>query len=585
MLVPGGGRNWGRAVASRSRPRYWCGVDGDVVWSRRLADELWSGVVTPLTFTLLADVMAEHMVRRRLALAGLDAGAGAPVFRLAGGHVYVNASLVADVMCELPAAVVTDGLLRLLPERLRERVRRDARPTLSPHVLGTILHLTWRERGWMPWSRATAFREEAARVTRELEVRGDPGALAPPEIAARIAFLQHRLGDYLEVVSWAMIYAYVFFHLTAQLLERWGGGVDIALLLRGVSGIRTFEIHDELAACAAIARRDPELRAALLAADPAAVAAASRAGDFGEVGARLRALVDRHGHRLVARDLACPSWREHPAAVVESLRALLLATPQPERGDDAQAASRAETEVLARVGGGLGGTARRELLRMCLRWCREYYAVRENMRYHADLFLAALRELALAAARHLGVEGMLEASEDVFYLTADELLAALDTARDQGELGARARARRREYDAHRFATPPDVLVGDRLERDEPVRPDADATAAGRSLLGIGVSPGRAAGTARVVRGVDDLESVRQGEIIVAASTDPSWTSLLSLGGALVLEAGGMLSHGAIVARALGIPAVADVARATTLLRTGDRVTVDGGSGRVAVAGV
>jgi pyruvate,water dikinase len=104
----------------------------------------------------------------------------------------------------------------------------------------------------------------------------------------------------------------------------------------------------------------------------------------------------------------------------------------------------------------------------------------------------------------------------------------------------------------------------------------------QALLGVGVSPGRAVGDARIVRELRDLEAVRRGEVIVAAATDPSWTSLLSLGGALVLEVGGMLSHGAIVARALGIPAVAEVARATSLLRTGDRVTVDGGSGRIAV---
>ena len=106
----------------------------------------------------------------------------------------------------------------------------------------------------------------------------------------------------------------------------------------------------------------------------------------------------------------------------------------------------------------------------------------------------------------------------------------------------------------------------------------------RSLRGVGVSPGRVVGLARVVRSLEELEEVLPGEVIVAAATDPSWASLLSLGRGLVLEMGGMLSHGAIVARELGIPAVADVARATSVLKTGDRIAVDGVSGAVDVVG-
>ena len=82
----------------------------------------------------------------------------------------------------------------------------------------------------------------------------------------------------------------------------------------------------------------------------------------------------------------------------------------------------------------------------------------------------------------------------------------------------------------------------------------------------------------------DLESVREGDVIVARATDPSWTSSLSLGAAIVLEMGGLLSHGAIVARELGLPAVVDVARATQLIRSGDRIEVDGTTGEVAVGG-
>jgi pyruvate,water dikinase len=239
--------------------------------------------------------------------------------------------------------------------------------------------------------------------------------------------------------------------------------------------------------------------------------------------------------------------------------------------------------VLRRISAGLGGTLRREIFLRGLSWCQEYYAVRENMRYHADGFLAALRAFALAAAEQLGAVGALSRPEDVFYLTEPELRGALAALASGGAIPASlardAAARRSEYLDFRTSPPSEVLVGDAeaVAAEAPVlRRGAD----GVSLRGLGVSPGRVEGSARVVRSVEELQALRAGEVIVAATTDPSWTSLLALGGALVLEVGGLLSHGAIVARELGIPAVVDVTAATSLVATGDVVAVDGSAGTV-----
>jgi pyruvate,water dikinase len=282
----------------------------------------------------------------------------------------------------------------------------------------------------------------------------------------------------------------------------------------------------------------------------------------------------------VGRDLSHPSWRERPAVVVEMLRKLLeVGSPERASGGGERQARLAE-RVGAQVAAGFGGTVRRLAFERCLAWCREYYALRENMRYHADLFLTALRDLALRAGDALVAAGALDARDDVFYLQADELQAALvDRARASG-LAERAAERRTAYARDAGLAVPDTLRG----AGSVVEPELEPEAAARhALSGLGVSPGRAVGRARVVHSVQDLQSLRAGEVIVAASTDPSWTSLLALGGALVLEMGGLLSHGAIVARELGIPAVVNVAQATRLLATGDEVIVDGRAGTVALA--
>ena len=102
------------------------------------------------------------------------------------------------------------------------------------------------------------------------------------------------------------------------------------------------------------------------------------------------------------------------------------------------------------------------------------------------------------------------------------------------------------------------------------------------LTGEAGAPGRCEGRARLVRDPGDFERVGVGDVLVAVYTDPGWTSVLERAAGLVLETGGILSHGAIVARELGIPAVADVASATALLATGDRLAVDGTTGEIAV---
>lgn len=560
-------------------------MTGEHIWSRRIADELWSGIVTPLTFTMLADLMAEHMVRRRLDNAGLSRLAASPVFRLSRGHVYVNASLVAEVMREVPTVFASEGLLELLPEGLRQSVRESGRSLLSP-TLGTIvLNLGLHERGWMPWTRAEVFRVEASRIAPDLAALAVASDAPSSVLASTINEVRARLGSFLEAVSWGMIHAYVFFHLTAQLIARWAPdqSASIAELTSGLDGIRTFEIHDELLGCAIAVRADAELRAAVMG-DPLRVAALCLSGGLGAFGTRIRMLIERHGHRLVGRDLSYATWRERPAVVIEMVQKLLQADPRESAGDRRARHDEVVRRVSAAVAAGLGGSLRLLVFERSFAWCRTYYVLRENMRYHADLFLSALRSLALTAASRMVALGQLREREDVFYLEAGELQdALLDRDERAGVLAERAAMRRGSYAAFRSGNAPESFVGEDLEIAAATESAPSRPAEGLALRGLGVSPGRAVGSARVVHSVEDLRELRAGEVIVATSTDPSWTSLLAVGGAIVLEMGGLLSHGAIVARELGIPAVVNVAQATRLLATGDRIVVDGRAGTVALA--
>ncbi len=536
--------------------------------------------MTPLTYSLLAEPMAEHMVRRPLRTAGLDDLADLPVFRQHASHVYVNATLLSEVVRRLPSALRSEGLLGFLPA--------SARAGLGPGTswLGgitqalAIAERAWRnEPDWAPWARADAFDRECVEVRRGFQNRGTFGAKpSPTELCDELVRVAERLGHYLDVVSWGMVFAYVFFHLLHELCRRWAPHLaeDAAALTVGLPGIASLEAHHDLRAATPLLREEPASAAALAAGDFRA-AAAVLAAHPGRAGQAFRGVLRVHGHRLSGRDLACPTWNEAPHLVVE------LAASGANGGtallDRAAAVRRriaATTRLEETIGQGLGGFARRALFRLVLAQAQRYYAVRENMRYHADFFLARLRVITRAFGTELVAAGRVNDVDDVFWLDVDELVhAATATGAEPADLRARIALRRAARARDTERPPPETL-------DEPA--PSGKTDGGGELIGEIGAPGRAVGTARIVTGPEDFERVRPGDVLIAVYTDPGWTTVLERAAALVLEAGGVLSHGAIVARELGIPALVGVAEATRAVHDGDEVEVDTAAGRLRVVG-
>jgi pyruvate,water dikinase len=169
--------------------------------------------------------------------------------------------------------------------------------------------------------------------------------------------------------------------------------------------------------------------------------------------------------------------------------------------------------------------------------------------------------------------GVIAAPDDVFFLDFAELRVGLRGA----GMHALVAGRRRLYDVElRRRHIPRLLLSDGTDVEAAVMAKAPPSGA---LAGTPASAGTATGTVRVI--LDPVGArLEPGEILVAPSTDPGWTPLFMTAGALVMEMGGVISHGAVVAREYGIPAVVGVPDATARLHTGQRVTVDGAAGTV-----
>jgi pyruvate,water dikinase len=199
---------------------------------------------------------------------------------------------------------------------------------------------------------------------------------------------------------------------------------------------------------------------------------------------------------------------------------------------------------------------------------------REQPKNQIIRLFARGRAILAPVGAELAAQGRLADAHDVWHLTLPELRRAL-TGEDLRALVSRRREERRHELARRHV--PRILLSDGTDAEA-----AYVTPLEGALRGSPASPGTVTAVARVIRSPQGAQ-LEPGEILVAPSTDPGWTPLFLTAGGLVMEMGGMMSHGAVVAREYGIPAVVGVAGATERIATGQTVTVDGSAGVVAVA--
>ena len=226
------------------------------------------------------------------------------------------------------------------------------------------------------------------------------------------------------------------------------------------------------------------------------------------------------------------------------------------------------------------GPARALLMRAVLDRYRDLAGLRERPKFDLVRAIALGRGVLGEVGAALVERGLFDEADDVFFADWADLRAAV--AGEVRDLRAQSARARREYQREltRRAIPR-VLTS---EGEALYGPTARPVAGVGTLVGTGVSPGVHEGVVRVLDSPVGAQ-LRPGEVLVAASTDPGWTPLFLLAGALVMEVGGAVSHGAIVAREYGIPAVATVPDATVRLRTGQRVRVDGGAGVITLLDV
>ncbi|MHB8690567.1 MAG: PEP-utilizing enzyme [Solirubrobacteraceae bacterium] len=354
-------------------------------------------------------------------------------------------------------------------------------------------------------------------------------------------------------------------------------GADLyrrVLAWHGVGTMLTQGIYDQLGrvcAAAGLAGLELELVGGLDDLEEGAVVSDLWALSRGQLDTAT--LVRRHGfHGPDEGELSATVWRERPE-LLDATVAAFAAMAEDEHPDRTRERSRSHaTAASASLMSALGPIARART-RPLIALVRRLMALREVGRAGLVRALDGTR----CAARRLGdalvTSGALADREEVFFLTLEELTAGTPPV-DAPALAAERRERHARYMQTKL---PDGWWGDPV----PIGL-GDATPPATELCGSAASPGTIEGIARVVQTIDQRDELLPGEVLVCHTTDPGWASLMHLAAALVIDVGGPLSHGAIVARELGVPCVIGTQRATALISTGDRLIVDGSAGTVRI---
>ncbi|HEV2852304.1 MAG TPA: phosphoenolpyruvate synthase [Thermoanaerobaculia bacterium] len=577
-----------------------------LIWDNSNIIESYSGVTSPMTFSFIrrAYSIVYHCFAEVMGIDARTVRANREVFEnmlgLFRGQVYYNLFNWYRLVRLFPGFNYNKSFMESMMG-VREAARMEENET--PEATGlqrytvelpALLRLVGRSaRNFLHIRRIVGDFQSYFREHYERWSALDFRAMAPHELAALYRQMEEKLLWEWKAPIINDFFVMVFYGTLKKLCVSWCGDDSGSLqndLICGEGGIESTEPTRMLLRLAAEARQTPELRQRLLDGHPEDLAREIPADPrFSDFNAQIRRYLDLYGFRCVNElKLEEFSLRDRPAFLYQILRNY-LAMEDPAALDVAAMEHReqgirraAEEKAFTAVRGPL----RRWVFRRVLENARLGVKNRENLRFARTRIYGLLRELLRAVGEDFTEAGLLDQTDDVFYLTLDEVWDYVKGRAVTTNLKGLAALRREEFDAYRRMDPP----ADRFEtfglpyhRNRfQGRPKPAASTEPGLLTGTGCCPGVVTGPVKVLRTPSE-DARLDGEILVAERTDPGWVPLYPSVSGLLIERGSILSHSAIVAREMGIPTIVGIAGLVGTLKTGQIVTMDGAAGTVRIS--
>lgn len=559
------------------------------LWDNSNIAESYGGVTTPLTFSFARRAYEEvyRQFCRVLCVPAAAIQANDQTFKhmlgLLGGRVYYNLLNWYRVLALLPGFKLNRRFMEQMmgvKEGLPEYLVQELSASTRGEKLRDVLNLLATMRGLISnhWRLPNTIARFYARLNDALqepvptlsEMRAD-------ELAAYYRKLEAQLLTRWDAPLINDFFAMIFYGVLRRLCERHDANLHNSLLCNE-GGIISTEPTRQLRAMAASIVDQPALIEALCHDSLPAIN--QQLAHFSSLQSQISNYLSRFGDRCLDElKLESPTLHDDPLLLLRSLGQLAA---RLEVGEEKATATNLRAAAEAQMNAALAGhPMRRVLFRWVLRHARARVRERENLRFERTRLFGRARRLFVEIGRRFAADDLLAEPRDVFYLEVEEILGFIHGTATTTNLKALVAVRQAEYAVHRqapapadrFATRGTVHQGQQLQ----AQPRAVVTAIGDVRQGLACCSGRVRGKVRVITDPRNAQ-LQPGEILVAERTDPGWILLFSSATALLVERGSLLSHAAIVAREMSLPAIVSIPGVTQWLQDGDEVELDGSTG-------
>jgi pyruvate,water dikinase len=518
------------------------------IWSNYFFGERFPQPVSPLGWSILKPLIEKNAFCEPLYFLGFHRLARSRITKCFYGRPYAKLAVFQALHSFFPTAYVSLDKRKFFyeePVSLRQSIIKIVK-NIFP-ILKSLFSTT----DWIPpihlrnWRRFLNFYQEKIQSLNQLNLQ----VMSDEQLWQMNDQTEQRSDRLLSYHRWSITFAELIFHFIRHLIQKWLPQLEaektVIELHRGLTGNKTVEMNIELWNLSRAKKQN------------------------------WKSFIQKFGHRSTSLDISIATFAEDRNYILELVQQYQTISPElspkKRQKDFVQLRQERCESILQILSQQHFGFLKKKFLKILMNWSEQFMLLRENQRHYWHQSLAINRKIFLEFGKRFVHRGWLEHPERIFFLTRQEIKSIIfsDMLVPKTKIEQRLQLHSRWQKIQAPAL---------IDQANPLQLDDDFVS--KKLTGIAASPGLAGGKARVLTSLDEMKQIQSGEILVVPTTDPGWTPLFSIINGLVMEVGGVLSHGSIIAREFGIPAVTSVQQATSLISSGMSITVDGNKGVV-----
>lgn len=551
----------------------------EILWTRGYGDEYWTDVASPLYVSLLGRYLEDYVTKEGAKIMGYNEVLGHDLIRIHKSHAYFNTNVLESVFTYYPKFARTKELLNYFPLTQQDRIQKL--PTKTMKLLASQIRIALFDPDGKVGRTDKAYKQWCKQFLADMEEfdQADLSNYTNEELHNTFKKMEQSYLKHYQLIRYGMVSHSIATNLIIKKwLENWlddKNGELYSKIISGLPGNKTVETNIAIARLASLAQQHPTIKASLQKDKPKTFLTKLKHNtSWQDYNTAYQEFLKNYGHRCHTREVYYPCWINNQEQIIMILASLI--DNQDLDLSDLEIQKRAErlkTEehLYEQIAKKRFGFLKKLIFKTVLNYAQIYLTFRENQRFYLDHQHLRQRRLFLEYGKRFYEQKLIKDPNDIFFLSKEDIFEIAKGTKDIDM--SKLKKQKDDFFKNQGKLPPKFIQGN-TEFDDTIIDDKNSL----TITGVGCSPGITTGTVRIIKDVSELGKIKNNEILITRNTDPAWTPIFKKLSGLITETGGILSHGAVVSREYGIPAVTAVKNATTLFKNGQTITLDGNQG-------